>query len=100
MRALWRLVLNRPPASTTVSRRASATVHMEASAQLLGQSDDDALGATQEAEPVEVLILRDLVEEFGAVAAQAGNDIVDVLDREHDAADAQRVRRRVFRLGS
>src|SRR3954463_14777613 len=36
----------------------------DASAQLLGQSDDDALRATQEAEPVDVLVLRDLVEEF------------------------------------
>src|SRR3954451_6038717 len=70
------------------------------SAELLGQSDDDALRATQEAEPVDVLVLRDLADEFAAVAAQAGNDVVDVVDREHDAADAQRVRRRSFRLGS
>src|SRR5207247_9867741 len=57
--------------------------------------------ATQEAEPVEVLVLRDLAEEFGTVlAAQAGNDVVDVVDGEHDAAYAQRVRRRAFRLGS
>src|SRR5207237_651879 len=73
---------------------------MEVSAELLGQSDDDALRATQEAEPVDVLVLRDLVEELGTVAAQAGNDVVDVVDSEHDAAYAQRVRRRVFRLGS
>src|SRR5437588_3970681 len=72
---------------------------MEVSAELLGQSDDDALRATQEAEPIDVLVLRDLVEEFGTVAAQAGNDVVDVVDSEHDAAYAQRVRRRVFRLG-
>src|SRR5687767_13852108 len=52
----------------------------EVSAELLGQSDDDALGATQEAEPVAVLVLRDLADEFGTVAAQAGNDIVDVVD--------------------
>src|SRR5215218_2497410 len=73
---------------------------VEVSAELLGQSDDDALRATQEAEPVDVLVLRDLVEEFGTVAAQAGNDVVDVIDSEHDAAYAQRIRRRVFRLGS
>src|SRR5215211_2756803 len=73
---------------------------MEVSAELLGQSDDDALRATQEAEPVDVLVLRDLADEFGTVAAQAGNDVVDVVDSEHDAADAQRVRRRVFRVGS
>src|SRR5215216_2446795 len=73
---------------------------MEVSAELLGHSDDDALRAMQEAEPVDVLVLRDLADEFGTVAAQAGNDVVDVVDSEHDAADAQRVRRRAFRLGS
>jgi hypothetical protein len=73
---------------------------MEVSAELLGQSDDDALRATQEAEPVDVLELRDLADELGTVAAQAGNDVVDVVDSEHDAAYAQRVRRRAFRLGS
>ena len=73
---------------------------MEVSAELLGQSDDDALRTTQEAEPVDVLVLRDLADEFGTVTAQAGNDVVDVVDSEHDAAYAQRVRRRAFRLGS
>jgi hypothetical protein len=57
---------------------------MEASAELLGHSDDDALRPTKEAEPVEVLVLRDLVEEFGTVASQAGNDVVDVVDSEQD----------------
>ena len=51
---------------------------MEVSAELLGQSDDDALRATQEAEPVDVLVLRDLADEFGTVAAQAGNDVVEL----------------------
>src|SRR5919109_2989949 len=73
---------------------------VEVSAELLGQSDDDALRATQEAEPVAVLVLRDLADEFGAVAAQAGSGGVDVLASGHDAAYAQRVRRRAFRLGS
>src|SRR6478752_7188247 len=34
------------------------------SAELLGQSDDDALGAAHEAEPVDVLVLRDLADEL------------------------------------
>ena len=34
------------------------------------------------------------------MAAQAGDDVVDVVDGEHDEAYAQRVRRRVLRLGS
>src|SRR5438270_3706631 len=69
-------------------------------AELLGQSDDDALRATQGAVPVDVLVPRDLADEFGTVAAQAGNDVVDVVGSEHDATYAQRVRRRAFRLGS
>src|SRR5215216_5745568 len=70
------------------------------SAELLGQSDDDALRAAHEAKPVDVLVLRDLADEFRTVATETGNDVVDVLDGEHDAAYAQRVRRRAFRLGS
>jgi hypothetical protein len=46
---------------------------MEASAEPFGQSDDDALGAAEEAEPVGVLVLRDLADELGAVVAQAGD---------------------------
>src|SRR5215217_6812504 len=69
-------------------------------ADLLRQSDDDAFRATQEAEPVDVLVLNDLVDELAAVIAQAANDVVEVVDGEHDATDAQRVRRRVFRPGS
>src|SRR5437764_4640542 len=80
--------------------RAATGRTMEVSAELLGQADDDALRATQEAEPVDVLVLRDLADEFGTVAAQAGNDVVDVVDGEHDAADAQRVRGCACRLGS
>src|ERR671926_662985 len=56
------------------------------SAEPLGQADDDALRAAHEAEPVDVLVLRDLADEFGAVGAQAGHDVVDVVYREHDAA--------------
>jgi hypothetical protein len=52
-----------------------AETGVKTSAELLGQSDDDALRATQEAEQV---------------FAQAGNDAVDVVDSEHDAAHAQR----------
>jgi len=41
-----------------------------ASADLLGQGDDDARGAAEVAEPEDALVLRHLAEEFGAVAAQ------------------------------
>jgi hypothetical protein len=41
-----------------------------------------------------VLVLRHLAEEFGAVGAQAGDGVIDVVDGEHDAMQAQRVGRR------
>src|ERR1700676_4563623 len=54
------------------------------SAELFGQSDDDALGAADVAEPIDVLVLRQLADEFGAVGAQARNDVINVVDGEHD----------------
>ena len=59
-----------------------------ASADLFGQGDDDARGAAEVAEPVDALVLRHLAEEFGAVGAQAGDGVVDVVDGEHDAMEA------------
>jgi hypothetical protein len=41
------------------------------SAEPLGQCDDDALGAADVTEPIAVLVLRQLADEFGAVSAQA-----------------------------
>jgi hypothetical protein len=52
------------------------------SADLFGQSDDDALGAADVAEPIDVLVLLQLADEFGAVGAQAGDDVLDVVDGE------------------
>jgi len=40
---------------------------------------------------VGVLVLRDLADEFGTVATQAGKDVVNVVYSEQDAAYAQRV---------
>ena len=71
-----------------------------ASADLFGQGDDDARGAAEVAEPVDGLVLGHLAEEFGAVGAQPGDGVVDVVDGEHDSMQAQRVGRRVLRLGA
>jgi hypothetical protein len=60
------------------------------SADLLGQGDDDARGAAEVAEQEGALVLCDLAEEFGAVGAQAVDGVVDVVDREYDAIQAQR----------
>src|SRR4051812_14186577 len=92
--------VNEQVARATTTQQGSASARSRRfSAELLGESDDDAVRATQEAEPVDVLVLRDLADELGAVAAQAGDDVVDVVDSEHDAANAQRVRWRDLRLG-
>src|SRR5579862_324538 len=68
-------------------------------ADLLGQGDDDARGAAEVAEQEGVLELGHLAEQLGAVGAQAGDGVMDVVDREHDPVQAQRVRRRARRLG-
>ena len=51
-------------AASAVRGRPGCT--MDVSADLLGRSDDDPLRATHEAEPVAVLVLRDLADEVGA----------------------------------
>jgi hypothetical protein len=54
------------------------------SAELFGERDDDAIGPAEVAEPIEILVLRHLADELGAVSPHAGNDLVDVVDGEHD----------------
>ena len=71
---------------------------MSASAELLGERDEDALRTADVAEPVAVLVSLQLTDELGAVRLEAGEDVLDVLDGERDATDAQRVHRRVLRL--
>src|SRR6185503_11503971 len=61
--------------------------------KFLGQRDDDARRAPHVAESVLVLVLGHLADEFGAVGAQASDGVVDALDGEHDAPQAERVRR-------
>ena len=68
---------------------------VNASEKFLSQRDDDSRGASHVAQPVLVLVLDRLADEFGAVGAQAGHGVVNVFDREHDLPKAQRVRRGV-----
>ena len=58
-----------------VGRRTKQT-KPKTSAELFGQSDDDALGPADVAEPIAVLVLRQLADELGAVGAQAGKDVL------------------------
>src|SRR3954447_3627444 len=69
----------------------SAVRGRSVSADLLGQGDDDARGAAQVAQQEDVLVLGHLAEELRAVGAQAGDGVMDVIDSEHDAMQAQRV---------
>src|SRR3954451_23234075 len=66
---------------------------VNASEEFLGQRDDDARRASHVAESVHVLVLGHFADEFGAVGAQASDSVVDAFDCEHDAPEAQRVRR-------
>src|SRR5689334_1630735 len=68
--------------------------------ELLSQRDQDALRAADVTEPILVLILGHLAHEFCATSAQAGKDVVDIFDGEHDATYTQRVHRCVFRLSA
>src|SRR5687768_11283366 len=60
-------------------------------AELLGQRDEDPLGAADVTEPVAILVLRHLSNEFRAMGSQAGDRGIDVVDDEHDAMHAKRV---------
>jgi hypothetical protein len=65
------------------------------STDALCQLDDDSLRAADVAEPVAVLVALQLADELSAAGSQAGDDGVDVFDRERDMADARCIRRRV-----
>ena len=73
-----------PPVSQTA---------VNASEEFLGQRDDDTRRASHVADPVLVLVLDDLADEFGSLGAQACHGVVEVFDREHDLPETQRVRR-------
>ena len=64
--------------------------------ELFGKPDNDALGAADVADPIRVLVLHHLADQFGAVGAQARDDVVDVINGEHDAADPEGVHRNVL----
>jgi len=66
---------------------------VNASEEFLGQRDDDARGTSHVAEPVLVLVLDHLADEFGALGAQASDRVIDAFHCKHDAPEAHRVRR-------
>src|SRR5262249_44617806 len=66
--------------------------------ELLGKRNDDALWAADVTEPVHVFILGYFAYELSAMGAQAREHILNVVDGEHDATDAQRIHWCVLRL--
>src|SRR6266571_3349788 len=72
---------------------------LPASADLLGQPDQNALGASDVAEPIDVLVLNHLVDELRAVLAEPGQRVVEVVHGEHDAEVAESVYRGVPVIG-
>jgi hypothetical protein len=70
-----------------------------ASADLLGQPDENALGASDVAKPIHVFVLDNFVDELRAVLAEPGERIVEVVHREHDAEIAEGVDRCVPVIG-
>jgi hypothetical protein len=54
-------------------------------ADLLGEPDEDPLGASDVTEPIVILVLHQFTDQLGSVRAEPGERVVDVLDREHDA---------------
>ncbi len=58
---------------------------------LLGQPDEDALGASDVAEPIDVFVLNDLVDERRTVLPEPSERIVEVVHGEHGPPIAQRV---------
>src|SRR5215831_20686468 len=68
--------------------------------ELLGKRNDDALRAADVTEPIHVLILGDFTYVLSAIGAQAREDVLNVVDGEHDATYAQRIHWCVLRLSS
>ena len=68
-------------------------------ADLLGEPDENALGASDVAEPIHVFVLDDFVDELRAVLAEPGQGFIEVVHGEHDAEVAEGVDRSVAVIG-
>ena len=83
-----------------MGRESQKARYRNASAELLGEPHDDTFWPADETEPIHILVLRDVSNEFSAMLAEARDDGVDVVDGEHDAPYSQSVDGRVLRLAS
>ena len=64
---------------------AACRCEMPQLSEILGEPDEDSLGATDVAEPIGISILDHFADEFRAAFAEPGERIVDVVHGEHDA---------------
>src|SRR5690606_12588666 len=62
--------------------------------QLLGQRHDDAFGSANVGESIRILVLH-FTDKFSPVLAQTRDNIVNILDGEHNAPKPQRIYRRI-----
>lgn len=69
-------------------------------AEFFGEPDEESFGAADVAEAVDVFVLNDFVDEFGAKLVEAGQGIIQVLDGEHDPQVAKGVDGSVAVVGS
>ena len=67
-------------------------------ADLFCECDYYAFGTAEVAQPIHILVLCYLAQEFGTVRPQTGDRVVDIVDGEHHAMQTERVGRRVRQL--
>jgi N-acyl homoserine lactone hydrolase len=85
--------------SRRMGQRSRMTPERVSASDLLGQSDENALRASDVAEPIHVFVPDYFVDELRAVPAEPGQRIVEVVHREHDAEVAEGVDRSVSVIG-
>src|SRR5690606_33172451 len=62
--------------------------------ELFGEPDQDSLGASNVAEPVDIFVVDHLIDHCGTELAEPSECVVEVLDGEHHSQVAKRVHRR------
>src|SRR5574341_473971 len=59
--------------------------------ELLGETDEDSFGTPDVAEPVDVLVIDNFIDQRRTELAEPGEGVIDVLNGEHYALVSQRV---------
>src|SRR5690606_16825801 len=67
--------------------------------ELLGQTDENAFRPADIAEPIDVLVVDNIIDHRRAEPAEPRERVIDVVDSEHDTQVAQRVHGRGTMVG-